>query len=310
MTAGADVDALEQLLDGALDEFDCVSTERNGQQEHAPGIPAAEGEIDPQEQRNAVDDKRVSSGPGKGPKFNPLGRKPKKKRAPDIDDLRNVSPEEVEESTKELSTMLQNMMKENQPVPAAATSAAPSDGAASYLSTLDQINEAARKAAEKSTGSWSNPNLAQAGGGDEMPDVDAQEMQKMLDAMQGAMGGAGGDMDSFVDTLMHGILCKEVLYEPLKDVGERYPKWLKDNEGKISAEELEQHKAQLAHINAICKLLDEHGNDKFDDLLRLLQELQAMGQPPQELLAEMQAANASSMNDGGAGGLPTQCPVQ
>lgn len=38
----------------------------------------------------------------------------------------------------------------------------------------------------------------------------------MLDAMQGAMGGAGGDMDSFVDTLMHGILCKEVLYEPLK----------------------------------------------------------------------------------------------
>lgn len=62
-------------------------------------------------------------------------------------------------------------------MPAATTSAAPSDGAASYLSTLDRINEAARKAAEKSTGSWSNPNLAQAGGGDEIPDVDAQEMQ-------------------------------------------------------------------------------------------------------------------------------------
>jgi hypothetical protein len=38
----------------------------------------------------------------------------------------------------------------------------------------------------------------------------------MLEAMQGAMGGAEGDMDSFVDTLMHGILCKDVLYEPLK----------------------------------------------------------------------------------------------
>lgn len=100
-----------QFCSGALDEFDCISTERNGQQEHAPGIPAAEGGIEPQEQENAVDDKKVSSGPGKGPKFNPLGRKPKKKRAPDIDDLRNVSPEEVEESTKELSAMLQNMMK-------------------------------------------------------------------------------------------------------------------------------------------------------------------------------------------------------
>ena len=56
-------------------------------------------------------------------------------------------------------------------------------------------------------------------------------------------------------------------------MGQRYPKWLKDNEGKISAEELEQHKGQLAHINAICKLLDEHGNEKFDELLKLLREV-------------------------------------
>lgn len=42
----------------------------------------------------------------------------------------------------------------------------------------------------------------------------------MLEMMQGAMGGGagggGGEVDSFVDTLMHGILCKDVLYEPLK----------------------------------------------------------------------------------------------
>lgn len=43
-------------------------------------------------------------------------------------------------------------------------------------------------------------------------------LQKLLEAMQGAMGGGGegGMNDSFVDTLMHGILCKDVLYEPLK----------------------------------------------------------------------------------------------
>lgn len=43
-------------------------------------------------------------------------------------------------------------------------------------------------------------------------------------------------------------------------------------------------------------------------------QLQAMGQPPQELLAEMQAANGSSAGQGGLGGdlgaLGQQCPMQ
>ena len=51
----------------------------------------------------------------------------------------------------------------------------------------------------------------------------------MLEAMQGAMGGGGGggdgNMDSFVDTLMHGILCKDVLYEPLKVRSYCYSAW-------------------------------------------------------------------------------------
>lgn len=59
----------------------------------------------------------------------------------------------------------------------------------------------------------------------------------------------------------------------LQDVGKRYPKWLEDNEGKIPADEFQQHTAQQAHINAICKLLEEHGDTKFDELLKLLQEV-------------------------------------
>jgi hypothetical protein len=77
-------------------------------------------------------------------------------------------------------------------------------------STLDQVNQAARRAAEGSTGS---PAVSPAVDAEE---ASAAEMQKMLEAMQHAMGGGGANMDSFVDTLMHGILSKDVLYEPLK----------------------------------------------------------------------------------------------
>jgi hypothetical protein len=59
----------------------------------------------------------------------------------------------------------------------------------------------------------------------------------------------------------------------LQDVGRRYPKWLQEHEGKIPPEEFSQHTAQLSHINAICKLLEEHGDSKFDELLKLLQEV-------------------------------------
>lgn len=62
----------------------------------------------------------------------------------------------------------------------------------------------------------------------------------------------------------------------VQDVGQRYPKWLDDNRGNIPPEEHQQHTAQLAHINAICKLLEEHGDNKFDELLMLLQEVRRL----------------------------------
>lgn len=38
----------------------------------------------------------------------------------------------------------------------------------------------------------------------------------MLDAMSHAMSGDGEEANSFVETLMHGLLSKEVLFDPLK----------------------------------------------------------------------------------------------
>jgi hypothetical protein len=51
-----------------------------------------------------------------GPKFNPLGRKPKKPKPPAlpppaINDLNDITQEELQSSAKELAVLLQNMMK-------------------------------------------------------------------------------------------------------------------------------------------------------------------------------------------------------
>lgn len=99
-------------------------------------------------------------------------------------------------------------MSRHEVVPAAGEFDAPGS-TESVQATLKQVNETARAAAE---GSAAHAQHGSNTGQDE----GQAEIQQMLDAMSQAMEGGGGEADSFVETLMHGLLSKEVLYDPLK----------------------------------------------------------------------------------------------
>ena len=103
---------------------------------------------------------------------------------------------------------LEHCTHERYPAPDAGDTAA-SDSTDNVQSTLQRVNEAARAAAEGSTGQV--PGSSPAG-----PDDGQAELQQMLDAMSNAMSGDGEEANSFVETLMHGLLSKEVLFDPLK----------------------------------------------------------------------------------------------
>ncbi|CAK9180346.1 unnamed protein product [Ilex paraguariensis] len=62
------------------------------------------------------------------------------------------------------------------------------------------------------------------------------------------------DMESIVETMMQQLLSKEILHEPMKEVGERYPKWLADNKTKLSSQEYERYSHQYEQL--ICMVLD------------------------------------------------------
>lgn len=148
MTDVTDVDALEQLLDGArtqqtfsvqyhahphsknisadslfcagaLDEFDSEVVEQRGAAAPACASTACASAGEAPNQPDGIgvlNCDSVSSAAKKAPKFNPLGRKPKKQKHPNvppqaIKDIKDVSEEELEASAKEISAMLQNMMK-------------------------------------------------------------------------------------------------------------------------------------------------------------------------------------------------------
>ena len=41
--------------------------------------------------------------------------------------------------------------------------------------------------------------------------------------------GAAEDMSGLVDGIMHQLLAKDVLYQPIQEIGSRYPEWLEEH---------------------------------------------------------------------------------
>ncbi|XP_071686714.1 peroxisome biogenesis protein 19-2-like isoform X2 [Rutidosis leptorrhynchoides] len=94
------------------------------------------------------------------------------------------------------------------------------------------------------------------------------------------------DMESIVETMMQQLLSKEVLHEPMKEIGERYPKWLEENKSKLSQEECNRYFHQYELIRELNIVYDtEPGN--FNKIIELMQKMQECGQPPNDIVKEL-----------------------
>jgi len=93
-------------------------------------------------------------------------------------------------------------------------------------------------------------------------------------------------MDSIVQTMMQQLLSKEILHEPMKDIVEKYPKWLEDNKDKISKEEYERYNNQL---ELMVKLIEVYENDpeNMTKIFDIMQNMQECGQPPSDLVQDI-----------------------
>lgn len=140
-----------------------------------------------------------------------------------------------------------------------------------------------------------------------------------MKATLNALGGMAGDPPSgeedsissnLVDSIMRQLLSKEVLYQPLKDIGARYPPWLEAHESALSVEEHTQYQKQYEYIRKICHVYETEP-DNFSNLMSLLQEMQECGQPPQEIIDELSPDGESPLLPGftGTSNQPSECSV-
>ena len=159
---------------------------------------------------------------------------------------------------------------------------------------------------------------------DEALSSEAGETENLIDTLAEQFAGSfaddeDGELKDMVNGVMKQLLSKEVLYEPLKEISTKYPKWLEENGEKISKEDYERYSRQESIIKQLC-LVYESSNSDFEDVLHLMQEIQSCGQPPEDIIHELApdlqvgpdglpAAGADPMQMLGGSDKPG-CPIQ
>ncbi|KAG9148845.1 hypothetical protein Leryth_023184 [Lithospermum erythrorhizon] len=112
-------------------------------------------------------------------------------------------------------------------------------------------------------------------------DAMMEDWVKQFEEMAG-----GQDMESIVETMMQQLLSKDILHEPMKEIAERYPKWLEDNKAKLSSEDYKRYSHQYELIKELIRVYETAPGD-FTKVVELMQKMQDCGQPPSDIVQEL-----------------------
>ncbi|RLN48648.1 hypothetical protein BBJ29_002540 [Phytophthora kernoviae] len=107
------------------------------------------------------------------------------------------------------------------------------------------------------------------------------EMMKKFEEM-----GEKSDFQDLVDGMMQQLLSKDVMYDPMKQICERYPEWLAEKEPLLSKEDYERYGKQYQYFQQIVAVYESEP-DNFARLSELMQEMQETGQPPSEIVKDL-----------------------
>ncbi|CAN3373769.1 hypothetical protein DIURU_005801 [Diutina rugosa] len=131
----------------------------------------------------------------------------------------------------------------------------------------------------------------------------ANDPEALLTQLLSGMGDGDMDMQKLLVDMLEQLSSKEVLYEPIKDLNTKFPDYLKENKGKLNEDKYIVYEKQYQLTNEIMAVFDAPGYDDNNKETRekvnsLLESLQELGQPPEELVGDI----ADFPGFGGMGG--------
>lgn len=155
----------------------------------------------------------------------------------------------------------------------------------------------------------------------------------MLRALESGAGGAGGgsgedgDLSKMFLGMMEQLTNKDMLYEPMKELSQKFPDYLSSHDpssldtsttNKLSKAEFDRYTRQNAIVSDIVRKFEEKSYNDADPKCRefiweKMQEMQGEGAPPEELIANPFPGMGGLLGGGdgeGAEGVEEGCPTQ
>ncbi|KAK7924116.1 hypothetical protein PG985_006170 [Apiospora marii] len=125
-------------------------------------------------------------------------------------------------------------------------------------------------------------------------------MAEMLKAMKDMPGGGTGEgseeeFSKMLMGMMEQLTNKEILYEPMKELSDKYPGWLEKNRAGLSADDKTKYEEQCRLVREMVQKFEEptYKDENVADreyIVERMQKMQSSGSPPADLVGDMPSA--------------------
>ena len=114
-----------------------------------------------------------------------------------------------------------------------------------------------------------------------MEGVGETMMEEMMAQFQAL--GDRDDYNEVIDGVMRQLLAKDLMYEPVKQICDKYPEWLALHKINMRDNEYTNYGKQYQTFQKILAVFDTEP-DNFPRLMELMFDLQQYGQPPAAII--------------------------
>jgi len=115
-----------------------------------------------------------------------------------------------------------------------------------------------------------------------------------LDPENNESGEDSEELQNILETMMRQLMSKEILYEPLKELHEKFPVYLNENSSSLSADDKERYGKQMVCVTKIVDMFDapsyrDDDQEQGARIVTLMNEMQSYGSPPSEIMGPLPA---------------------
>ncbi|KAI1764165.1 Pex19-domain-containing protein [Hypoxylon sp. FL1150] len=120
------------------------------------------------------------------------------------------------------------------------------------------------------------------------------EMMKAMKDMP-SEGGNEEDFSKMLMGMMEQLTNKDILYEPMKELNDKFPGWMEKNKDTLAKDDLKRYQEQQVLVAEMVAKFEEptYADSNVADreyVVDRMQKMQAAGSPPHDLVGDMPSA--------------------